>query len=148
MIALELLFTPLCTKQSLLLSDSNDTVSALPSNPATNRKMEELPPAGGAATVRLLFIPWCTTTIPGKSNGSSITDLPIASLSVENFGGGESVKMSLKVAPTVELLPGGGRIFIVIEWSEFVELKGKFPDTWEEFADAFARKITFSDSWI
>ena len=48
-----------------------------------------------------------------------MTDLLIASLSVKNFGGGESVRMSLKVALTAEVLKGGGVFSIV---SDFIEL--------------------------
>ena len=96
--------------------------------------MEGPPPAGGTPTVRVLSTPWCTTTIPGKSNGSNITDLPIASVSVENFGGGEPVKMSLKVALTVELLPGGGDGNIAIDWFERAKTRFEVPDTWEKEA--------------
>ena len=96
--------------------------------------MEGPPPAGGTPTVRVLSTPWCTTTIPGKSNGSNITDLPIASVSAENFGGGEPVKMSLKVALTVELLPGGGDGNIAIDWFERAKTRFEVPDTWEKEA--------------
>ena len=96
--------------------------------------MEGPPPAGGTPTVRVLSTPWCTTTIPGKSNGSNITDLPIASVSVENFGGGKPVKMSLKVALTVELLPGGGDGNIAIDWFERAKTRFEVPDTWEKEA--------------
>ena len=48
-----------------------------------------------------------------------MTDLLIASLSVKNFGGGEPVKMSLKVALAAEVLKGGGVFSIV---SDFIEL--------------------------
>ena len=106
-------------------------VSFLPSNPGTTRKTEDGLPLEESWMRRGLSAPWWTTFIPGRSNGSNITDLSLASANVENFEE-DSFRTSLKVALRAKSVPDSGTFCIANDWFEFANTKVDFSKSWKK----------------
>lgn len=100
-----------CTKQPGMLADSSEIVFEFPSNPSTTRNFDAflvLEFLDVTATTSLLPGPWCCTTFPGRSNGSSMMILPMMLFREGNRDAFWFPKTSLNVAWAAAFVPSCG----------------------------------------